>query len=934
MYPRFHCVANTSLAEKLKYDNKDMKKSVLVKEGEFIHYEKKLLKKFKKEIEKICTIFLIFIWIFHVVDSTSAGEKKTIDLIIQNVCIPQPIIESDDITIKVTIKNNNTWDIPPGTSIKVNLYINDEDTPKSSNISTNGLPRGTFCSLNLIWTAELDDKKLTVVLFYQNIETDRWEESITVYERGIDIKLNTIHIEEDIKLGITTIIYANISNIGRNIVENVKVALYIDEVQRKNITLHGLSRGETKNISLEWTPMNLGFHTVNVSIDPKNTIEEKNENNNYYETNVVVKPYRLKWWNAGWHYRKFYAINGTGNVSTSVNFTKLLNDLGIKGKTFENNSVTIVKYSSAGSIEKIVSEYNFDEDRSFDNKTNAVGVLSWNVSEEPSYYYIYFDVKENKRRRRYYDETDTIRVSGKANVGFETNVEGWWAELILPDRDFYALYTTVNFKIVTTAEAHNAIVELYRDGKYVETIHFETRDNTTWFKNYIFKDEGTWRCRIITWDNSDFEPTYIVLEKLTVEALPDLAVLEIKSPSEIIEGETAEITAVLKNKGHADARNYQVRLYLAQRTMNWKKAQLKNTVKVNIDVNETIEVSLTWKTALYGDPAEKGSWIVGIWIYTNDTFKDRDVSNNRCTAELKIKEGEKNPPIIKIIMVTDKQERKLPVDIVAEVKDESGIKKVTITIEDPKNNNYLATMTSRHSRYSYKFEETQIIGTYNFSITAVDNSFYQTESTVSGVFEIIEDATPPSIRRPRAFPRVQLRNRNVNITCVSQDHIEVKSVLVTITYPDTYSITKTMKIRHGKYFYNQTYELVGRYLFYITSEDPAGNINKTGTKEFWITDDLSDSDSDGMPDWWEEKHDFNPYNQADAKGDRDGDGVTNVNEYKTRTNPLKKPPFAQRITHSLKENIGYLIVSSAFFILITSLSIKYGKKREEKNDFH
>ncbi len=39
-----------------------------------------------------------------------------------------------------------------------------------------------------------------------------------------------------------------------------------------------------------------------------------------------------------------------------------------------------------------------------------------------------------------------------------------------------------------------------------------------------------------------------------------------------------------------------------------------------------------------------------------------------------------------------------------------------------------------------------------------------------------------------------------------------------------------------------------------------------------------DGDSDGMPDEWERKNGLNP-GVADDKGDRDGDGYTNLEEY-------------------------------------------------------
>jgi hypothetical protein len=40
-----------------------------------------------------------------------------------------------------------------------------------------------------------------------------------------------------------------------------------------------------------------------------------------------------------------------------------------------------------------------------------------------------------------------------------------------------------------------------------------------------------------------------------------------------------------------------------------------------------------------------------------------------------------------------------------------------------------------------------------------------------------------------------------------------------------------------------------------------------------------DSDNDGMPDTWEQKHGLNPNNADDATADRDHDGYTNIEEF-------------------------------------------------------
>jgi sugar lactone lactonase YvrE len=46
-----------------------------------------------------------------------------------------------------------------------------------------------------------------------------------------------------------------------------------------------------------------------------------------------------------------------------------------------------------------------------------------------------------------------------------------------------------------------------------------------------------------------------------------------------------------------------------------------------------------------------------------------------------------------------------------------------------------------------------------------------------------------------------------------------------------------------------------------------------------------DSDCDGMPDWWELAHHLNPLDPTDARLDPDHDGLTNLDEYRSGTDP-------------------------------------------------
>ena len=102
-----------------------------------------------------------------------------------------------------------------------------------------------------------------------------------------------------------------------------------------------------------------------------------------------------------------------------------------------------------------------------------------------------------------------------------------------------------------------------------------------------------------------------------------------------------------------------------------------------------------------------------------------------------------------------------------------------------------------------------------------------------------------------------------------------------------------------------TYKETGTYIIWLMVKDAADNINTSsvsvtvlkdtdgdGTPDATDTDD----DDDGMPDTWELSYGLNPFDMTDAALNLDGDGLTNLEEYKQGTDPTSYfSPFPQWI---------------------------------------
>ena len=84
-----------------------------------------------------------------------------------------------------------------------------------------------------------------------------------------------------------------------------------------------------------------------------------------------------------------------------------------------------------------------------------------------------------------------------------------------------------------------------------------------------------------------------------------------------------------------------------------------------------------------------------------------------------------------------------------------------------------------------------------------------------------------------------------------------------------------------------------------------------------------------MPDWWEERYGFNPYDSTDGKKDYDDDGVKNYEEYLGETNPHKNI-MIQNIAYRVRSNVWYIVASITMFILLIIIYFVFRKKEMKR----
>ncbi|MEF8847599.1 MAG: Ig-like domain repeat protein [Candidatus Thermoplasmatota archaeon] len=266
------------------------------------------------------------------------------------------------------------------------------------------------------------------------------------------------------------------------------------------------------------------------------------------------------------------------------------------------------------------------------------------------------------------------------------------------------------------------------------------------------------------------------------------------------------------------------------------------------------------------------------------------------------------------------------VKINAEIIHSYGLKKIDVFVYSDGNKKIDCSMFRKsRTEYGCTFSSFNKTGVYNYSIIVEDKSSNKVE--YAGFFNVLEDDESPKVLFFDVFPNVQKRGESVEIVGIASDNLGLKTIEVFITSPNGLESCYPMNLsKKSKYVYEKIYNILGKYRFQLKVTDKSGNTVETKQKKFWITENINDTDNDGIPNYWEIKNGLNPENPYDANIDLDGDGIKNLDEYKNEVN-TGKDSVIKNLYKKIDEKSSYILFSLFLFLSIISLSL-FGERRK------
>lgn len=153
---------------------------------------------------------------------------------------------------------------------------------------------------------------------------------------------------------------------------------------------------------------------------------------------------------------------------------------------------------------------------------------------------------------------------------------------------------------------------------------------------------------------------------------------------------------------------------------------------------------------------------------------------------------------------------------------------------------------SENASLSYTGSYWMYSAALDHSVSTMTYSIYIEDSAGNSIFVSgsqspvsVSDNDVPSMSNLGASPSSQSKNGLVNLSCDVTDNIEVSSVYINVTYPDSSSVNfSVFENKSAETFYClDSFSMIGVYSFEFYASDGAGNGVVSDSSSFTITDD-------------------------------------------------------------------------------------------------
>jgi hypothetical protein len=587
----------------------------------------------------VLAIILLMLFVNCIVIPIDADDNKP-DLEIIDVDAPSTFIEDKSVELVVRIQNTGDKNISSGQNIKVGLFLDYGVTPVATNISSDGLSKGKKTYINLSWKPSIGDNKkhyLSIVVNYDytisesDLNNNEWDFFATFSEKTTTLKILNINTPDNFEIGKTSLIHSKIINYGKKTDENITVKLTsnLEGLIETLVCYNNISRNQSVIFSFNWTPEDLGIQTLTIKVTYKNkTVDSLSKT-------IAVGIQKFEWWNENWHYRYLITTTKKGIVNSYVNFTSLLDDIGVSSKDLENDKIRIVRYSSAGEIVENTNEFSFNESENFDSIKNAAGTLIWNASNKSGlkYYFVYFDVNVNAGIRTVSSENENLDIDDKKKISKTDILTGWWVNVLEPDDETYSLLgLDIDILVNTTSIAKNVTAFIFLDENISHNFTVNLNDignKLDWYNNFSFNVEGNWTIRIFGTDDAGYET--LIVERSIYVGRPDLEIKNITfttnlDSDRIYVDDSINISALIYC-GYASVENVSVYMNINDSD---DVSVYNKTGKFNFTKEKAGIVSFNWNTNL------SGKYNVTFLVDYDNIINESNESNNKLYKILNI----------------------------------------------------------------------------------------------------------------------------------------------------------------------------------------------------------------------------------------------------------------------------------------------------------